>query len=293
MQIDWFTFAAQAVNFLVLVALLQRLLYRPLVSAMERRQEEIDRRLEEGAGMEREARDRAEALERERRELEERREELLRAAEGEAEARRSELLEEAREEVGARRRRWQEALDRERESFLEELRGRVAEEAVAVARRALADLADADLERRAADRFVARLEGLDEAGRQELGSALKRAVERVGEEPLVESSFELPEEVRTRIVRALDDLLPGGRTVRFETSTDLGFGIELTAGGVELGWSLDRYLAGLDERVGELLSEAAGISAGTSIGTLVGTLIGEGAAAGAEGGEGEGGEGEG
>ena len=37
MQIDWITVAAQIVNFLVLVWILQRLLYRPVTRAMARR----------------------------------------------------------------------------------------------------------------------------------------------------------------------------------------------------------------------------------------------------------------
>ena len=41
MQIDWLTVAAQIVNFLVLVWLLQRFLYKPITNAMHRREERI------------------------------------------------------------------------------------------------------------------------------------------------------------------------------------------------------------------------------------------------------------
>ena len=47
MQIDWLTVAAQIVNFLVLVWLLQRFLYRPITEAMARREERIESRLSE------------------------------------------------------------------------------------------------------------------------------------------------------------------------------------------------------------------------------------------------------
>jgi F-type H+-transporting ATPase subunit b len=265
LQVDWFTLVAQVVNFLVLMALLRRFLYRPLLSAMARRQEEIDRRLEEGASMQREARESAEALERERRELEARRDEKLRAAERDAEQRRVTLLEEAREQVEERRRRWHEALDRERESFLDELRGRVAGEVVAVAQRALADLAGADLEDRVVDRFVARLEELGSEGRRELARSLERALERSDEEAVVTSAFELPAGARRRIARALEGVLPDGREIRFATSAGVGFGVELVAGGVELGWSLDRYLSELDHRIGALLAREAGRTAGGGV----------------------------
>ena len=37
MQIDWFTFSAQIINFLVLVWLLKKFLYKPVLAAMEKR----------------------------------------------------------------------------------------------------------------------------------------------------------------------------------------------------------------------------------------------------------------
>ncbi|HMR03616.1 MAG TPA: F0F1 ATP synthase subunit B, partial [Candidatus Competibacter phosphatis] len=47
MQIDWFTVAAQIVNFLLLVWLLKRFLYRPVLDAMAARQQKIAAALEE------------------------------------------------------------------------------------------------------------------------------------------------------------------------------------------------------------------------------------------------------
>ena len=41
MQIDWVTVVAQMINFLVLVYLLKRFLYGPIVKAMERREHAI------------------------------------------------------------------------------------------------------------------------------------------------------------------------------------------------------------------------------------------------------------
>ena len=41
MTIDWFTFVAQIINFLILVALLKYFLYGRLVAAMDQRQQDI------------------------------------------------------------------------------------------------------------------------------------------------------------------------------------------------------------------------------------------------------------
>lgn len=250
MQIDWFTFVAQVVNFLILVALLHRLLYRPLISAMERREREIERRLDEGEAMKRETAERAEELDRRTAELEERREAELERVEREAAERRAELMARVRAETDEQQARWSEALDREREGFLEELVGRVAGQSLAVARKALADLADADLEHAVATRFAKQLAELDDDERE----SLRRAAERAAEGPLVESAFPLPDAVRDRIHDALAEVIPESRTIRFETTDTLGFGVELTVGGLELGWSLERYLGDLEQEIAVLIA---------------------------------------
>ena len=45
MNIDWFTFAAQVINFLVLVGLLRHFLYGPVVRAMQAREQKVTQRL--------------------------------------------------------------------------------------------------------------------------------------------------------------------------------------------------------------------------------------------------------
>jgi len=250
LQIDWFTFVAQIVNFLILVAVLHRLLYRPLISAMERREQEIARRLAEGEEMKRDAGERAEELERRMAELDERREAELDRIEREAGERRAELLAQVRAEVEEHQRRWAAALDREREGFLDELCARVGAQALTVARKALTDLADADLEHTVVNRFTRRLEELATEER----ASLRRAAERSLDEPLVESAFDLPDAVRGRIRDALAELIPEPRTVRFERSDSVGFGVELTVGGLELGWSLERYLGDLEQEIAVLLA---------------------------------------
>jgi F-type H+-transporting ATPase subunit b len=75
-QIDWVTIVAQIVNFLILVWLLHRVLYRPLSRAIEARGIEVNRRLAEAE----EARRAAAAAE-------EAHQSAIRALEGEREAR--------------------------------------------------------------------------------------------------------------------------------------------------------------------------------------------------------------
>ncbi len=52
MLIDWFTVVAQAINFLILVWLLQRFLFKPILGAIDEREKGIAAQLAAGRGQE-------------------------------------------------------------------------------------------------------------------------------------------------------------------------------------------------------------------------------------------------
>jgi len=55
MQLDWLTFTLEIVNFLVLVWILQRFLYRPVLETIARRKAEIDKTLADAASRQQDA----------------------------------------------------------------------------------------------------------------------------------------------------------------------------------------------------------------------------------------------
>ena len=249
MQIDWFTFGAQIVNFLILIGLLKRFLYGPILAAMDAREERISSRLAD-------AREKREAAQAEKEKyqslqanLEEARTQALAEAEQEAQARRQELFQEAREEVAHLEREWREALERERESFLRELSERAVAETIAVARRALRDLADADLEEQAVEVFLERLRTLT----GEEHAALTEALRGNDHGAVVHSAFALSEAHQAQIREHLDEQLGGRSDIAFDTDAEVGFGVELRVGERKVAWSLDSYLDDLKARVREHL----------------------------------------
>ncbi|MFP4072257.1 MAG: hypothetical protein ACLFTB_09415, partial [Desulfovibrionales bacterium] len=80
MLIDWVTVGAQIVNFLILVWLLKKFLYGPIIRAMQKREEGIRQEMEQARQSREEAEQRAQKLEQERKELDRSREELMREA---------------------------------------------------------------------------------------------------------------------------------------------------------------------------------------------------------------------
>lgn len=241
MQIDWITVSAQVVNFLVLVWLLKRFLYRPIVDAMQRREQAIADRLQQADAREREADDEACEYRERRAKLEREREDILAGAREEADRKRREMLDKARDEVEAQRREWQEQLARERDDFAAALRERTVEAVQAISRQALADLADSGLEARVVDVFVERLRAADDEIRDALAA---------DDGPLrVHSSFELDSQVRSRLTRALHEHLSREAEVEYDQDGELLCGVELRRAHHRLGWNLAGYMDQLGERL--------------------------------------------
>jgi F-type H+-transporting ATPase subunit b len=86
-----------------------------------------------------------------------------------------------------------------------------------------------------------------------VGQALKAA----SEPAILRSAFELPLEQRATIQKALNETFSATIPLRFETAPDLVSGIELTANGQRLEWSISGYLASLETGVGALLDTPA------------------------------------
>jgi len=254
MELDWFTVAAQVVNFLILVWLLRRFLYRPVTRAMERREARIAERLEEAETKRAEAEDEAESLRETRSELERRREETLKEARAEADEKREELEKELEREMTERRESRIEALEAERERFLADLRRRTARHVNALARSALAEFADASLDEATARRFAERFAAAEDETVERLAEAARDA----DEGPLVESPRPLDEESRRRVAEALAKRMPQAPEPRFETDEALILGLRVSAGGQVLEWSLSDHLQRLERFVEDELDRAPG-----------------------------------
>jgi F-type H+-transporting ATPase subunit b len=249
--IDWFTVAAQVVNFLILVWLLKRFLYKPILHAIDAREKRIASALADADAKKAEAQQERDTYQRKNAMVDQQRAALLSQATHEAKAERQRLLDEARQAAEVLRAERQDALKREQQSLNAEIARRIREEVFAIARKALTDLAEASLEARMSEVFARRLRALNDDAKEGLAKALKASAEPV----LVRSAFELPSEQRAAIQSALNETFLAEIQARFETAPDLISGIELSANGRKVAWSIADYLASLEKSVGELLEE--------------------------------------
>ncbi len=251
MLFDWFTTIAQIFNFLILLFLLKRFLYKPIINAMLEREEKITHRLREAELAEQEAEREALEFRQKTTELESRRESLLLEARTEAEQLRKEMLHEARQEVHESQERWFRSLQQSKEAFLRDLYQRVSSQTYIVARKALSDLANEDLESHIIETFLNRLQALEGEERESLERALADSNGAI----MVRSAFEIPNKLRIAIIKQIEAIAPNGYEMSFECLPELLSGIELKLAGKKISWSLSSYLEDLEDNLAHALRE--------------------------------------
>ncbi len=251
MLIDWFTVGAQAINFIILVWLLKRFLYKPILDAVDAREKRVATELADADAKKAEAKKERDEFQYKNEELDQQRAALLSKATEEAKAERQRLLGEARQAADALSAKRQETLRSDARNLSEAISRRTRQEVFAIARKVLADLATTSLEERLAEVFTRRLREMDGKAKAGLAEALKSA----SDPAVVRSAFDLPAEQRKAIQNALNETFLAKIRVRFETASDLVSGIELTTNGQKVAWSIADYLASLEKGVEELLKE--------------------------------------
>jgi F-type H+-transporting ATPase subunit b len=252
MLIDWFTVGAQVLNFLVLVWLLKRFLYKPILDAIDAREKHIAAERADADAKRTEARKERDEFKRKNEEFDRQRAALMSTATDEARAERQRLLEEARRDSDGLRSRQKDALRIEQQGLNRQLIRRTQDEVFAIARKTLADLATASLEERLVEVFTRRLREMDGKAREGLAEALVES----SAPALLRSAFDLPAEQRAAIQKALEEAFSAAIRVRFETAPDLVGGIELSANGQKVAWSIADYLGSLEQKIGALADEA-------------------------------------
>lgn len=248
MSIDWITVIAQIANFLVLVWLLKRFLYRPILDGIDAREAEIARRMAQAGKAQKKAQV-AEAQYRKQQtqllaDQDAMVEQALRASEDQRDA----LLADARVKLEREQKDWHRHLERERHKFTAQLQRAGSETLLELTRKALRDLADETLEAAIVRHVSARLKPIA----KELSHAAGDSTEAVAT-----TRDTLPEAAHAQMQADIENLLPG-IALRFETDPKQAPGLVLRVGGAQVAWTVDSYT----DEFGALLNErlAAGAS---------------------------------
>ncbi len=250
MLIDWFTVGAQALNFLILVWVLQHFLYKPILNAIDVREKGIAAKLSDADAKTKDAQKEHDDFDKKNQDFDQQRGALLAKAIDDAKTEHDHLIDEARKEAETLRTGQAAALKNDQARLGKEITRVAREQIFAISRKTLKDLATASLEERVGAVFTRRLSEMDDKAKQTLGAALKTS----SEPALLESAFEMPAPQRATIQNALNETFSAEIRIQFKTAPDTVCGIALSANGQKVGWNISEYLTSLDQKVGELLT---------------------------------------
>ena len=251
MLIDWFTIIAQIFNFIVLVLLLRKFLYRPILKVMQEREDLIRNQLAEAEEKQQKAQEQISLYQKKNQNWEQEHQELLQEAKHEIENTHKKMMVKVRQEIEEHQTQWQQAIDREKKEFLDSLSKKISQQTFIAVRRVLNELADVELEAHISKVFIDRLRNMEQNQLEEYRAAVEKSDEAV----LVRSAFNLPQQTREEIEAVAGKQFLNNKAVNFEVDPDLVCGIELRAAGYKLVWSLSEYLEQLEDIFEEGLPE--------------------------------------
>lgn len=245
MSFNLSTFIFEIINFLVLVYVLQRLLYRPLHQMIDRRRVAIARAQDEA----REATRQAEELQRQLRtkmaEAEGERQQLISTARAEAEQQRQSILEEADAEARRRLEEARASIALEEKDAREALREDMTRDALELTGRLLREASDSTLQQLLVQRLVEALDATSPAERKQLVRGMVP-----GGHAVFQSAFPPGQEDIEAVGSAVNRLLGDSVPLDVRTDPDLISGARLQLDGHVWDASLAQALEGTvrDER---------------------------------------------
>lgn len=243
MLIDWFTVAAQVVNFLILLVLLKIFLFDKIKSAMAQREDNIQDRFDKAEKQQQEARKQKDQYSQKMQSLEDEWDKKMENADQEAREKRDQLIQDARQEVDTMKKDWQNALEKEKASFFDRFQKQTAQVIFDTVKKTLSELADTDAQDQAVKQFLSRFEELD---KEKLPDTLE-------EPPRVSTGFALSEKQQTSIQKVLSKQRSDMKKVVFDVRPELVFGVALAAGDKKITWHAQDYLGTLEKELNQAI----------------------------------------
>jgi F-type H+-transporting ATPase subunit b len=220
------TFVFEVVNFVVLVEVLRRLLFRPLQEAIDRRkqanakaQADADKAHQEATLLQQQLSIKLAAFDQDR-------QELIRTVREQTEADRKTALSDAERAVQKRREEAAQQFEKERAEALQSLHGELVQSALALAERFLHEASTSTLQQQLGGRLAEELQHIGDDERERLRGELEG-----DDTAIVETATELNGDILERLDTAVKSL--AGRTVRLSVQTrpELLGGLRLRLGG--------------------------------------------------------------
>jgi F-type H+-transporting ATPase subunit b len=255
MQIDWFTVGAQTLNFLLLVWLLKRYLYGPILKAIDARESQVAKVLSDADTIKSDAELERNLFDQKNSEIDKKRDELLKEAKITARYQSEQIVLKAHKSADQISNSRLLALEKELQHYRDDIALKTLQEIYEVARKVLADLADVELEQQMLACFCKHLQSISPDEK----TKLNKTIEAGNTELLLYSAFELTAAQIEKVDGILQTVISINTNKHYqlnhEVKTGLISGIELRSNGWKIAWNSEDYLNMLQTHIEQLLVE--------------------------------------
>ncbi len=235
MQISWFEIIAQIINFFIMLFILQKLLYKPVINAMETRQERISKSQIEADREMAEARELINEYNARIADIDEEKRELLEKARISAEERRDELLTNYKKEAEAKRNIYLKEIEDEKDGFLERLSKELGKNAVKIASHILSTISSKELEEEVFKSFIRAISDLEEKTQDNKILNDQKNLK-------LYSARNISENEKNEIEKVLKDQINNLENISYELDENLILGFELNMDTHTVHTSIKNYL---------------------------------------------------
>jgi len=157
------------------------------------------------------------------------------------------MLNAASQDVAQQRCQWLAGLQKEQHNLEHEINQRTQQEVFYVARKALQDLSDVELETQITQMFIKKFEQLSLQQRQQFST-------RAQGELVIRSALELSASNKKVLQQAVVQAFSAQLPLYFEVDSALVSGIEVVGSGHKLSWNIDDYLSNLEGNLAGLVN---------------------------------------
>ena len=251
MKIDWFTVIAQVLNFVVLVWLLKKFLYKPILKAIDDREKKIASQVKDANHLKAEAKKEQDDFTKKNADFDQQKKALMDKAVADVAAQRQKLLDEAKDAANKLSAKLEAASKEKQKTEQTEIAQKTQKEVFAITRKALTEIASESLEEQSIGTFITRLNESKDDEKKKFIDAFKSNANTI----LVKSAFDIPVKQQHDITKAVDAVLGTKAPLQFKTAPGIISGIELTTNGYKLAWSFSEYLDSLEKKFSETVKE--------------------------------------
>ena len=256
MGFDLVTFVAQIVNLFVLVWLLKRFLYRPILEVIEKRQQEIRNTVQAAEDMRLESQKERKKWEKEKQAYEAEHQKELSQITQELEEKRKDGLNEIKSSLQRQRLKMQNDLLAEMTALHTDIGHFIATDFMHLAGVALKDLSSCCPLDQALNLFLKKIRKLDKKDLKKINIIIQKQ-----KLIFINSSETLTQKQMKEITETLKKAfhLPAKCKINFDVIPELILGIEMRTGDISLDWNIKAYLdilnANLDATMANLTAE--------------------------------------